>query len=187
MNCSEGSHRVSSFDDHAVGPSCCVRNSKRARVLLTFERSRRRSRSTRQERLFGDVWKRPGLVAAGPQHHDRGRADRAQPDRRDAVSHLTSRSITASSRAEISEIITHLAFYSGWANAMSAVAVAKDVFAKRGIGADQLPAASPKLLPLDEAAEADRAMRVESAVRQCGSGRRPIHNRRPVPRPVAAP
>ena len=41
---------------------------------------------------------------------------------------------------EISEIITHLAFYSGWANAMSAVAVAKDVFAQRGIGADQLPA-----------------------------------------------
>ncbi len=30
---------------------------------------------------------------------------------------------------EISEIITHLAFYSGWANAMAAVAVAKDVFA----------------------------------------------------------
>ena len=35
---------------------------------------------------------------------------------------------------EISEIITHLAFYSGWANAMSAVAVAKDVFANRKIG-----------------------------------------------------
>src|SRR6266481_7169513 len=42
---------------------------------------------------------------------------------------------------EISEIITHLAFYSGWANAISAVAVAKDVFAERKIGADQLPAA----------------------------------------------
>src|SRR5215469_6534188 len=28
--------------------------------------------------------------------------------------------------SELSEIITHLAFYSGWANAMSAVAVAKD-------------------------------------------------------------
>src|SRR5712671_5248697 len=51
---------------------------------------------------------------------------------------------------EISEIITHLAFYSGWANAMSAVAVTKDVFAARGIGADQLPAASPPLLPLNE-------------------------------------
>src|SRR3989449_7836663 len=57
---------------------------------------------------------------------------------------------------EISEIITHLAFYSGWANAMSAVAVAKNVFAKRGIGADQLPQALPALLPLDEAAEAQR-------------------------------
>jgi 4-carboxymuconolactone decarboxylase len=29
---------------------------------------------------------------------------------------------------ELSEIITHLAFYSGWTNAMSAVAVAKDLF-----------------------------------------------------------
>jgi 4-carboxymuconolactone decarboxylase len=29
--------------------------------------------------------------------------------------------------AELSEIITHLAFYAGWANAMSAVAVAKDI------------------------------------------------------------
>jgi 4-carboxymuconolactone decarboxylase len=61
---------------------------------------------------------------------------------------------------EISEIITHLAFYSGWANAMSAVAVAKEVFAQRKIGADQLPSASPALLPLDEAAEAQRAARV---------------------------
>ena len=40
--------------------------------------------------------------------------------------------------AEISEIITHLAFYSGWGNAMSAVAAAEDVFTQRGIGADQL-------------------------------------------------
>ena len=62
--------------------------------------------------------------------------------------------------AEISEIITHLAFYSGWANAMSAVAVTKDVFAARKIGTDQLPAASPAPLPLNEAAEADRAKRV---------------------------
>ena len=62
---------------------------------------------------------------------------------------------------EISEIITHLAFYSGWANAMSAVAVAKDVFADRKIGADQLPSASPALLPLDNDAEAKRAAGVE--------------------------
>jgi 4-carboxymuconolactone decarboxylase len=62
--------------------------------------------------------------------------------------------------SEISEIITHLAFYAGWANAMSAVAAAKEVFAARKIGADQLPPASGPLLPLDEAAEADRAARV---------------------------
>lgn len=61
---------------------------------------------------------------------------------------------------EISEIITHLAFYSGWPNAMSAVAAPKDVFAARKIGGDQLPTASPPLLPLDEAAEAQRAERV---------------------------
>jgi 4-carboxymuconolactone decarboxylase len=61
---------------------------------------------------------------------------------------------------EISEIITHLAFYSGWGNAMSAVSVAKVVFAERKIGADQLPEASPKPLPLDEAAEAKRAENV---------------------------
>ena len=43
---------------------------------------------------------------------------------------------------------------------MSAVAAAKDVFGQRGIGADQLPTASPQPLPLDEAAEAQRAARV---------------------------
>ena len=62
--------------------------------------------------------------------------------------------------SEISEIITHLAFYSGLSNAMSAVSVAKDVFAHRKIGVDQVPAATPPLLPLDEAGEADRASRV---------------------------
>lgn len=61
---------------------------------------------------------------------------------------------------ELSEIITHLAFYSGWGNADSAVSAAKGVFAQRKIGVDQIPAAMPKLLPLDEAAEAQRAQRV---------------------------
>jgi 4-carboxymuconolactone decarboxylase len=65
---------------------------------------------------------------------------------------------------EISEIITHLAFYSGWANAMSAVAVAKDVFRARGIGADQLPPAGGPLLPIDQASEARRAAFVEQNV-----------------------
>jgi len=32
--------------------------------------------------------------------------------------------------AELIETITHLAFYSGWPNAMSAIMVAKELFAK---------------------------------------------------------
>jgi 4-carboxymuconolactone decarboxylase len=62
---------------------------------------------------------------------------------------------------EISEIITHLAFYSGWASAMSAVEVAKNVFAERKIEAEQLPPALPALLPLDQDAETKRAANVE--------------------------
>ncbi len=64
--------------------------------------------------------------------------------------------------AELSEIITHLAFYSGWPNAMSAVAVAKDTFQRRGIGMDQLPPARDKLLPLNEEAEKQRATQVSN-------------------------
>ncbi|CAE6796284.1 hypothetical protein R69746_04968 [Paraburkholderia aspalathi] len=63
---------------------------------------------------------------------------------------------------EISEIITHLAFYSGWANATAAVKVTNAVFERHGITVAQLPPAAVDLLPLDEAAEARR----ESTVQQ---------------------
>ncbi|WP_245632534.1 carboxymuconolactone decarboxylase family protein [Edaphobacter aggregans] len=43
---------------------------------------------------------------------------------------------------ELSEIITLLAFYSGRANAISAVAVAKRIFHQRGISIHQLPSAT---------------------------------------------
>jgi len=62
---------------------------------------------------------------------------------------------------EISEIVTHLAFYSGWLNALSATAILKDVFSQRQIGIDQLPAASPELLPIDQEAEGRRAAAVQ--------------------------
>jgi 4-carboxymuconolactone decarboxylase len=65
---------------------------------------------------------------------------------------------------EISEVITHLAFFSGWPSAMSAVAVAKNVFRARGIGADQLPPAAGPLLPIDDASERRRAAFVEQTV-----------------------
>ncbi len=63
--------------------------------------------------------------------------------------------------SELAEIITHLAFYSGWPNALAAVAIAKDIFAQRGITVEQTPDVSPTLLPLDEAAEAKRTAAVE--------------------------
>jgi 4-carboxymuconolactone decarboxylase len=116
-----------------------------------------------QDALFGDLWRRPdlsprdrsivtlsALIARGqaaelPRYLDLALENGVRP-------------------GELSEAITHLAFYSGWGNAMAAVAAAKDVFARRGIGADQLPPASPRLLPLDEAAEARRAAGVAQGV-----------------------
>ena len=58
--------------------------------------------------------------------------------------------------AELGEVITHLAFYTGWPNAMSAASFAKGVFAQRGITAGQLAAAGG-LLPVNEEAERERA------------------------------
>jgi len=43
---------------------------------------------------------------------------------------------------------------------MSAAAVARDIFAQRKIGIDQIPPASPALLPLDKDAEEKRAAAV---------------------------
>jgi 4-carboxymuconolactone decarboxylase len=112
-----------------------------------------------QSRLLGDAWKRPGLSP-----RDRSivtlAALIARAQTAEMPYYLNLALDNGATPAEISEVITHLAFYSGWGNAMSAVAAAKDVFAQRKIGTDQLPSASPRLLPLGEAAEAQRAARV---------------------------
>jgi 4-carboxymuconolactone decarboxylase len=65
--------------------------------------------------------------------------------------------------SEISEIITHLAFYSGWGNAMAAVRVAKDVFRERGISPERIAIARPELLPLDPVTEDRRAKSVQES------------------------
>jgi 4-carboxymuconolactone decarboxylase len=108
---------------------------------------------------LSDLWKRPELNA-----RDRSivtvAALIARNDDLELPFYLSLALDNGVAPREISEIITHLAFYSGWPNAMSAVRAAKDVFAQRNVGADQLPAASGSPLPLNEAAEADRAARV---------------------------
>jgi len=71
---------------------------------------------------------------------------------------------------EISEIITHLAFYAGWSNAFAAIALVKDIFVQRRIGVDQLPSASPELLPIDQAAESRRAAAVDQSTAPVSPG-----------------
>jgi 4-carboxymuconolactone decarboxylase len=116
-----------------------------------------------QGALFGDLWRRPGLAP-----RDRSlvtlSALIARNQAAEMPRYLDLALDSGVKPGEVSEVVTHLAFYSGWANAMSAVAAARDVFARRGIGADQLPAASPELLPIDQAAEAQRAAGVAQQV-----------------------
>lgn len=64
--------------------------------------------------------------------------------------------------AEISETITHLAFYAGWGNASAAVAAAAPIFAARNISASDLPGAEVELLPLNIEAEAVREAGVQA-------------------------
>ena len=113
----------------------------------------------KQSILVGDLWKRPGL-----NPRDRSIVTLAALITRNQTAEMSDYLNLALDNgvkpSEISEIITHLAFYAGWGNAMAAIVVAKDVFAARKIAAEQLPPASPTLLALNEAAEADRAKRV---------------------------
>src|SRR5260221_3405780 len=91
-----------------------------------------------QNALLGDLWKRPGLSP-----RDRSIVTLAALIARNQTiempAYLNLALDSGVKPGEISEIITHLAFYSGWSNAMTAVSVAKDVFASRHIGTDQLP------------------------------------------------
>ncbi|MGR3322599.1 MAG: carboxymuconolactone decarboxylase family protein [Pseudooceanicola sp.] len=63
--------------------------------------------------------------------------------------------------AELSETITHLAFYTGWGNATAAAEAVAPVYEARGIAAEDLPGADPELLPLNEEAEAARQETVQ--------------------------
>ncbi len=77
--------------------------------------------------LFGDVWERPGL-----SKRDRSLitvSALVALNRTEQLPGHVSRAIeNGVTKAEIVEVITHLAFYSGWPTAMSAMMIAKDVF-----------------------------------------------------------
>ena len=113
-----------------------------------------------QELLLGDVWKRPNLSL-----RDRSIVTVAVLIARNQPAELPfylNRALDNGVKpGELSELITHLAFYSGWPNAMAAVVAAKIVFAERLIGADQLPQAKVDLFPLDKGSDDKRAKMVE--------------------------
>lgn len=79
--------------------------------------------------LFGDVWERSEL-----SKRDRSLITVAalvalnRPDQ--LRFHLPNAVKSGVQEKELIEVITHLAFYAGWPNAMSAMAVAKEIFSK---------------------------------------------------------
>ena len=84
------------------------------------------------EVLFGDLWERPGL---SPR-------DRSLITVSSLVSlyrinelpfHLKRALDNGVTREELVELITHLAFYSGWPTAASAVSIARKVFEEAGV------------------------------------------------------
>jgi 4-carboxymuconolactone decarboxylase len=79
--------------------------------------------------LFGDVWERAEL-----SKRDRSLVTVAALvalNRTDQLRfHLGYAMENGVRKEELTEVITHLAFYSGWPSAMSAIGVAKEVFSK---------------------------------------------------------
>jgi len=77
--------------------------------------------------LFGDVWKRPGLPP-----RDRSLVTVASLVALYRVNelpfHLKKALENGVSRDELIELITHLAFYSGWPTANTAITIARRVF-----------------------------------------------------------
>jgi 4-carboxymuconolactone decarboxylase len=80
--------------------------------------------------VYGDIWERPDL----------GKRDRSlvvlatligtyRPEQ--LRGHLVRALDNGVTKTEIAEVITHLAFYSGWPSSMTAARIAKEVFEDR--------------------------------------------------------
>jgi len=80
-----------------------------------------------QQVLFGDIWERPGL-----SKRDRSLVTVAALvalNRTEQLRfHLPRALENGVTKDELVELITHLAFYSGWPTAMSAILLAKEMF-----------------------------------------------------------
>jgi 4-carboxymuconolactone decarboxylase len=108
------------MEETMATPPSASRDAVRATVPYMIELT--------EKVLFGDVWERPNLskrdrslivcatlIATYRPEQLRGHLQRALDN--------------GVTKDEISEMITHLAFYSGWPASMSAANIAKDIFA----------------------------------------------------------
>jgi 4-carboxymuconolactone decarboxylase len=82
--------------------------------------------------VYGDIWERPGL-----NKRDRSLIVIAaliatyRPEQ--LKGHLGRALDNGVTKDEIAEVITHLAFYSGWPASMTAARIAKEVMEERGL------------------------------------------------------
>lgn len=111
--------------------------------------------------LFGEVWKRGELAP-----RDRSLVTLAalvSTGKTAQIGHHVGRALDNGVKPEeIGELISHLAFYSGWPNAMSAVAETKKIFDERKIG--PVVDSDAARITLEAAAEAARANTVNTVV-----------------------
>jgi 4-carboxymuconolactone decarboxylase len=81
--------------------------------------------------LFGDLWRRPGLAP-----RDRSlvtvAALIANGQAEQMPFHVNRAMDAGLTEAQLSEVVTHLAFYAGWPRSMSAVPVVQKILAERG-------------------------------------------------------
>lgn len=119
--------------------------------------------------LFGKLWERPDL-----SKRDRSIVTLSAMIARIHTAELgfylelaLDNGVTAT---EISELITHLAFYAGWGTSMSAIAVAQPIFARRGIAQEALPGASVAFFDINETVETQRAAMAEQSAGKVAPG-----------------
>ncbi|QND37349.1 cupin domain-containing protein (plasmid) [Rhizobium leguminosarum bv. viciae] len=124
--------------------------------------------------LFGEVWERQELSP-----RDRSLVTVATPvatgKAAQTGSHVRRALDNGVKPEEIGELITQLAFYTGWPNAMSAVTETKKVFEERGIGT--VSNSDAARIDFDAAAEAARAATVDTNVASTASALADLTNR----------
>jgi 4-carboxymuconolactone decarboxylase len=113
-----------------------------------------------EDLLLSDVWKRAQLQARNRSIVTIS-ALIARNQTIEMRHHLSLALTNGVTPGEVSEVIAHLAFYSGWANALMAASIAKDVFKEQNILMNQLLPMQGDRLKVDEAFEAMRTAAVD--------------------------